>query len=318
MFHYKTNTFGEARICECCARYTERVRLQSAYETSDYRGALERGDILFFPDGGFEIPVAVRTALMGATQDARSFHKNIAYKPHIDKVTGLIDRSEAAAVADAMRDYSRCALEFMTRILPDYARLWKVDYASFRSIEEQGRELPLAKRNDLLHVDAFPTRPVFGDLILRCFTNVNTEQSREWMTSDPFAILAKQQAENAGLGQFAGTAGSGVHKLRRGLTRALTKARLPVVDRSPYDAFMLHFHDWLKGNGEYQERCPKYRFALPPGSTWLVFTDVVPHAVLAGRLALEQTVIVARESLAEPARAPSAILEQIAGRTLTN
>jgi hypothetical protein len=267
---------------------------------------LERGDILFFPDGGFEIPAAVRTALMGATQDARSIHKNIAYKPHIDKVTGLVDRSEAAAVGGAMREYSRCALAFMTRILPDYARSWKVDYASFRSIEERGRELPLAKRNDLLHVDAFPTRPVFGDLILRCFTNVNAEQSREWMTSDPFAILAKQQAADAGLERFAG-----MGKLRRGATRVLTK-------RSPYDSFMLHFHDWLKGNSEYQERCPKYRFALPPGSTWLVFTDVVPHAVLSGRLALEQTVIVARESLANPANAPSAILEQIAGRTLTD
>ena len=81
---------------------------------------------------------------------------------------------------------------------------------------------------------------------------------------------------------------------------------------------MLHFHDWLKGNVEYQERSPKYRFALPPGSTWLVFTDIVPHAVLAGRLALEQTVIVARESLANAANAPSAILERIAGRSLTD
>jgi len=46
---------------------------------------------------------------------------------------------------------------------------WKVDYASFRSIEERGRELPLTKRNDLLHVDAFPTRPVYGDLISALF-----------------------------------------------------------------------------------------------------------------------------------------------------
>ncbi len=298
------------------ARYTERVRLQSAYDTRDYRGALERGDILFFPDGGFEIPAGVRAALTGATQDARSFHKNIAYKPHVDKVTGLVERSQAAAVGDAMREYSRCALAFMTRILPEYARSWKVDYASFRSIEERGRHLPLARRNDLLHVDAFPTRPVFGDLILRCFTNVNAEQSREWVTSDPFAILAQQQAASAGLEQFAGSADSGMHKLRRGVSKALTKAGLPVVDRSPYDAFMLHFHDWLKGNSDYQERCPKYRFALPPNSTWLVFTDVVPHAVLAGRLALEQTVIVTRQSLANPASAPSAILEEIAGRSL--
>ena len=135
------------------------MKLQAASEAPDYRAVLERGDILFFPGSAFEIPTDVRTALMGATQDARSFHKNIAYKPNLDRVSGLVDRTEAETVRVAMREYSRCALDFMARILPDYARSWKVDYASFRSIEERGRELPLTKRNDLLHVDAFPTRP---------------------------------------------------------------------------------------------------------------------------------------------------------------
>lgn len=294
------------------------MKLQSASATVDPRLVLERGDILFFPDGGFEIPGEIRTALMGATQDARSFHKNIAYKPNVDEVTGLVDRSEAEIIRRAMREYSRRALAFMERILPAYAHAWRVDYASFRSIEERGRELPVNKRNDLLHVDAFPTRPVFGDLILRCFTNVNPEQPREWLTSDPFAILAVQQAKNAGLERYANAAGSALHRLRREATRVLRKAGIPVVDRSPYDAFMLHFHDWLKTNGEYQRDCLKYRFDLPPGSTWMVFTDVVPHAVLGGRLALEQTVIVSRSSLENPARAPSAILERMAGRALVN
>ena len=96
-----------------------------------------------------------------------------------------------------------------------------MDYASFRSIEERGRELPLTKRNDLLHVDAFPTRPVFGDLILRCFTNVNPEQSREWITSDPFALLAPRVAESAGLPGYAKAAQSSLHGLKRMVTRGL-------------------------------------------------------------------------------------------------
>ena len=298
------------------------MKLEVAHETTHFRAVLERGNILFFPSGGFEIPAGVRTALMGATQDARSFHKNIAYKPSVsnsklDQVSGLGDRAESETVRPAMREYSRSALEFMKSILPDYARAWKVDYASFRSIEERGRELPLTKRNDLLHVDAFPTRPVFGNLILRCFTNVNPAQSREWMTSDPFGELGPKEAGNAGLALFAKAAGSSMHQFRREVTKRLAHLGLPMVDRSPYDAFMLHFHDWLKGNREYQEKCPKYWFDLPPGSTWLVFTDMVPHAVLGGRLAFEQTVIVQRESLEDPARAPSAILEKIAGRVLT-
>src|SRR5262249_11562297 len=201
---------------------------------------------------------------------------------------------------------------------PEYSRAWKGDYASFRSIEERGRELPLTKRNDLLHVDSFPTRPVFGDLILRCFTNVSPAPARGWLPSDPFLVLAAPDACKYGLGQYAEAAGSTMHSVRRAATRALRKTGIPVVDRSPYDEFMLHFHDWLKANREYQEKCPKYRFDLPPGSTWLVFTDVVPHAVLGGRLALEQTVIVSRSTLADPQRAPASILEKIAGVSLVN
>lgn len=289
----------------------------NAVNTPGYRAVLERGDILCFPDGGIDIPEAVRATLMDASQDARSFHKNIAYKPNVDRVSGLVDRAQAEAVRNAMREYSRCALDFLHRILPEYARAWKVDYASFRSLEERGRHLPLMKRNDLLHVDAFPTRPVFGDMILRCFTNLNPVQPREWLTSDPFAELASREAVGAGLARYAAAPDSPTYKLRRSVRRTLQRAGLPLVDRSPYDAFMLHFHDWLKANRDYQDNCPKYRFDLPPGSTWLVFTDVVPHAVLAGRLALEQTVIVSRGSLANPANAPASILERLAGRSLT-
>ena len=294
------------------------MELVTARAGLDNREVLESGNILFFPDGGFEIAQEIRTALMGAAQDARSFHKNIAYKPRRDKVSGLEDRAEAEGVRTAMRAYSAAALGFMERILPEYARAWKIDYASFRSIEERGRSLPLTKRNDLLHVDAFPTRPVFGDMILRCFTNVNPQQAREWVVGDAFATLAQREAQKAGLRHYTEMAGSATHALRRGVMKGLQMAGLPVVDRSPYDSFMLHFHDWLKGNAEYQAKTPKYRFDLPPGSTWLVFTDVVPHAVLAGRLAMEQTVIVSRESLRERGNAPASILEKIAGRSLAD
>ncbi len=169
----------------------------------DNRSVLEHGNILYFPPApggaGFPIPPEVIAALTGTTQDARAIHKNIAYKPNKDAVSGLVDKSQAGATRDAMREYSKRTLAFMAGILPEYAAKWKVDYASFRSIEERGRKLPLTKRNDLLHVDAFPTRPVFGDMILRCFTNVSPSQQREWLTSDPFPVLAEREARNAGL-----------------------------------------------------------------------------------------------------------------------
>ena len=47
----------------------------------------------------------------------------------------------------------------------------------------------------------------------------------------------------------------------------------------------------------------------------MVFTDVVPHAVLSGQFAVEQTFIIAKDSLAAPELAPASILERLSGRS---
>jgi hypothetical protein len=79
---------------------------------------------------------------------------------------------------------------------------------------------------------------------------------------------------------------------------------------------MLRFHHFLKKNAAYQAEARKDTHTFPPGSTWIVFTDMVSHAVLSGQRALEQTFIVAYESLVSPERAPVAILERLAGSRL--
>ena len=88
---------------------------------------------------------------------------------------------------------------------------------------------------------------------------------------------------------------------------------LPVVDRSPYDAFMLRFHHYMKADAAFQRDCPKDRWEFPPHSAWVVFTDTTSHACLSGQYALEQTFIVRRASLLHPEKAPIAILGNIAG-----
>jgi hypothetical protein len=89
-----------------------------------------------------------------------------------------------------------------------------------------------------------------------------------------------------------------------------------VAARSPYDRFMLSFHHFLKENRGFQDEGGKATLEFPAGSTWMVFTDMVSHAVLGGRYALEHTFIVSRGSLALPDKAPIAILEGIAGAPL--
>ena len=282
--------------------------------------SLEQGNILLFPRTPFCIPDQDRATLLNTGQADGNFHKNISFRPVTGRVSGLGQAApgELERVQGAMDRYSRSAVALVAETLSPYQQRWKLDFASFRSIEEQGRDLPWKKRNDLLHTDAFPTRPTNGGLILRIFTNINPSQDRVWVTGDPFAAVAKQYAASAGLSRIAAQEDSSLNRLLRTGTRALRQIGAPVVDRSPYDRFMLGFHDFLKANQQYQQQTPKHEFSFPPNSTWMVFTDVVPHSVTSGRYALEQTMIIARDSLLQPECAPASILEKISGRKMTD
>ena len=70
-------------------------------------------------------------------------------------------------------------------------------------LEEQGRTLPMLSRNDLIHVDAFPSRSARDRRILRFFTNLHISKPRVWLTSESFERLATQTALDAGLEQCA-------------------------------------------------------------------------------------------------------------------
>lgn len=282
---------------------------------------LERGEILFFAATPFELPAQDREFLLSQKQAESRFHKNISYRPKTDEIRGVerkgADDAAHRQLQEVMRRYSAEVTRFTKQLLAPYAEKLALDFASFRPLEEEKRDLPLKKRNDLLHVDAFPTRPTHGGRILRVFTNINPEESRRWLTGEPFERIAPRFADKAGLPEFAYSANSATGKWRRRGIRALRALGAPIPDRSGYDRFMLHFHDWLKENSAYQEEeraKPVQEF--PPGCTWLVYTDGVPHAALSGRFALEHTFIVPREALVAPEAAPISVLERLSGRAL--
>jgi hypothetical protein len=284
-------------------------------EQRDYRHDLESGNALFFPTTPFPLPGAAKELLRGLAFSGTAVHKNVAYRPASDRITSVAAGAEEQLRA-VFQEYSRNVVRFAAELLPQYAKKWKLDYASFRPLEEQGRDLPTNKRNDLMHTDAFPSRPVYGNLILRIFTNIHPTRPRVWVTSDPFAKVAERYAKDAGLAGFAEAAASPLRRLRGQTDRALSGLGLPVKDRSAYDRFMLRFHEYLKRNQEYQRDWARYRFEFPPGSTWLVFTDVVPHSVQSGQHALEQTIIIDRGSMADPEKAPVSILQRLCGKPL--
>jgi hypothetical protein len=282
------------RAKECCAK-------------------LEEGGILYFDNIPFNFPEADREFLLSQKQSEFKGHKNISYRPKQDMIRGAAGSHEdISRMHGIMRGYSAEVTKFLSKLLAPYAAHWALDFASYRPEQEQGRDLALHKRNDLLHVDSFPTRPMHGNRILRCFTNINPSEPRVWhTTADRFPKIAESFAADAGLAQIA--ARRGHSPLLLGLKKMVG---MKAVAHSPYDRFMLRFHDYLKEKTDFQQNTPKQRIDFPPGSTWICYTDSVPHAVLSGQYALEQTFIIPLRALVTPEQSPIRILEKMAGRPL--
>ena len=153
------------------------------------------GNVLFFPRTPFSLSEDSEHFLRDLNFSGGAIHKNIAYKTQSDKISGIDPgATEAKRLLEVMRAYSKNVVRFVGELLPQYARCWKLDYASFRPLEEENRNLPTNKRNDLIHTDAFPSRPTNGDLIMRVFTNIHPTKTRNWITTDPFEHVARQYA----------------------------------------------------------------------------------------------------------------------------
>jgi hypothetical protein len=287
-------------------------------EARQYCSILESGAVLYFPQTPVPIPAEDLEFLLRQKQTESSQHKNIAYKPSRDLLTGVDEKTssaeEVSRMHQIMRRYSASVAKYLSKFLSPYHQRWQMDYASYRPNEEQGRDLSLRRRNDLLHTDAFPTRPTHGARILRFFHNIHPERTRDWMVTAPFARLIDQFTPaklpiphpDSALGRAGKQAAQAI-----GLGKLL-----PQLKRTPYDEFMMQLHNTMKEDAAFQERCPKERFNFPPGSSWMVYTETVPHAVLAGQYALEQTFLVDPRAMVTPESSPLAILEKLAGTSL--
>jgi 3-deoxy-D-manno-oct-2-ulosonic acid (Kdo) hydroxylase len=268
---------------------------------------LEQGEVVFFPRCPFPLPEGQDREFLLA-QRLGGGHKNISYNPHNERAGGFRRMSpvQAERLRRLLASFSQTSTEWLAGALPRYAASWQLDRVSYRPEEEATRRLRLTARNDLLHVDSFPSRPTGGKRILRLFANINPVDSRVWVTSDSFGTLLDRFGYQVGLPNRQGWGWNWRQVLR------IFRPDQP--RQSIYDAFMLRFHDFLKTNEEFQERCSKHYWTFPPESAWLVFTDQVSHAALRGRFALEHSYFVAPDALLRPEQAPAALLERACGR----
>jgi hypothetical protein len=203
-----------------------------------------------------------------------------------------------------LRRFGDAAEQLVRGLLPGYAGSLERARTSFRPAEIAGREYSPRHDDRLLHVDAFPSRPMAGRRILRLFCNMAPDGAvRAWRVGEPFPDFARQFLPRAG------TAVPGSAWLLRQL--GVTKGH-----RTEYDRIMLRLHDTGKLDAAYQARAPRADVTFPAGATWLCFTDQVLHAALAGHCALEQTFHLPITAMAHPDRSPLRTLERLAGRAL--
>jgi hypothetical protein len=262
--------------------------------------ALEAGSVLFFPSLSFRLKDSEKQFLDGKVSDGKA--KNISLDPDTRKIQATaLTGEKAQELAAMMQRFSDSAASLVHDLLP--YRAVERARTSFRPVEVKGRSYSKISDDRLLHVDAFPSRPMRGRRILRFFANVAPAAPRHWLVGEPFEPFAKSFLPRIG----PHLPGKSWLYEKLGVTRGR---------RSLYDELMLSLHDTGKLDGDFQKNSPRQAVDFPPRSCWLVFTDQVLHAALGGEFALEQTFHLDVAEMAEPARAPIKVLERLSGRAL--
>jgi hypothetical protein len=283
-------------ICEWRGPFDAALRTQAV-------DALESGRVLLLPQLPFHVSpdeaFLLSPAIMGSER------KNISFDPTTGSVGNTsLSGAQAEQLRAMLRRFGDAADNLLRDLLPGYAPALVRARTSFRPAEIAGREYSPRHDDRLLHVDAFPSRPMNGRRILRLFCNIAPDGvARAWRVGEPFADFARQFLPRTG----AALPGSAWFLEQLGITKGR---------RSEYDRIMLRLHDNGKLDASYQSNGPKADIAFPAGATWLCFTDQVLHAALAGHCALEQTFHLPVSAMTHPERSPLRVLERLAGRAL--
>ncbi|MBL5821828.1 Kdo hydroxylase family protein [Serratia marcescens] len=280
------------------------LRQWAAQEASSAVSELEQGKVLFLPELAFTLSEQEMPLLDPALVDPK--RKNISYQPLSGKLTGVAVAERRQQVQQLLERYYQSCRQLIAGLLPEYQEALHHPTGSLRlhPVSAWRANSSWRKDDSRLHVDAFPSRPNYGERILRIFTNINPHgEHRQWRVGEPFPELAERFMPR--LARYSAFSSWLQHQVR------ITKTR-----RSHYDHLMLQLHDAMKADGDYQQQGPQLALAFPPGSSWICFSDQTPHAAMGGQFMLEQTFLLPVDKMQNPQRSPLKVLEQLRGQPL--
>ena len=231
--------------------------------------------------------------------------KNVSFDPATGKAGGTaVCGIKLQELCGLMSRFAQATRTLIDQLLPAYRAGIEQARTSLRPVEVEGRQSSWRKDDTRLHVDSFPSMPTRGKRILRVFSNVNHQgRPRVWRLGEPFEAVARRFWPTLRPPVW------GEHLLMYVL-------RISRTMRTAYDSYMLQLHDRMKEDQDYQTHGKQVTEAFPPGSTWIVYTDQVPHAAMSGIHQLEQTFYVPNRCLRNRSTAPLQVLEDLAGRKL--
>ena len=239
-----------------------------AHSRPEWTAAVEAGKVLYFPRLGFAV------------------------------------QPEEQALAAMVGRFRQQALQLVDDLLPEYKGQLRVAPTSFRPKQVETRAQSVRADDQRMHVDAFPSRPSYGERLLRVFTNLNPHGvPRVWRVGEDFETIARRFLPQA-------------KPYRPWQAKLLNAVHATKSLRSEYDHLMLQLHDLMKFDEQYQKNGTQVTVPFPPGSVWVCFSDQATHAVMSGQFMMEQTLYLPPGKEVDPQASPLAILTRLMGRPL--
>jgi hypothetical protein len=263
---------------------------------------LEAGKVLYFPHLPFTLLQEEQAFLRPDIRDPKVRNISLDERGHLKGALG--DTATQLALALMIGRFRQQAQALVYSLLPKYQGALRLAPTSYRPTQVETRTQSWRADDRRMHVDAFPSRPNYGERILRVFCNLNPDGvPRVWRVGEPFETVARKFVPRAK--PYVPWQASLMNALH------VTKSY-----RSEYDHLMLQLHDGMKGDLAYQKDAQQVTMPFPAGSVWICFSDQASHAVMSGQYMLEQTLHLPADKQYDPSSSPLAILSKLTGRAL--
>ena len=273
-----------------------------AHSRPEWTAAVEAGKVLYFPRLGFAVQPEEQALLREDMLAPKSRNVSLGADGVLKGAAG--SAQDQQALAAMVGRFRQQALQLVDDLLPEYKGQLRVAPTSFRPKQVETRAQSVRADDQRMHVDAFPSRPSYGERLLRVFTNLNPHGvPRVWRVGEDFETIARRFLPQA-------------KPYRLWQAKLLNAVHATKALRSEYDHLMLQLHDLMKFDEQYQKNGTQVTVPFPPGSVWVCFSDQATHAVMSGQFMMEQTLYLPPGKEVDPQASPLAILTRLVGRPL--